>query len=143
MDSLQCERLELPKGGLGHLEPWMAYWAWEDSPLLQRAFPIQEAFWNHCEIFHAGTPQVQFALVDPKDGNLGGTILMETFDGQVGPALVAVHTWLAPHARGSLTLQRKLRKLALQECRDQGIRWLILTRQMPDGSNRTTYKEVT
>lgn len=129
---------------MGYFQEWMAHWAWEDSGLLQRAFPgSPEAFWDHCQVFHGTTPQTQLTLHNLVDGCVGGQVLMETFDGQVGPALVAVHTWLANHVRGSLEVQRTLRKMALQECRDQGIRWLILTRQMPDGSNRTTYKEVT
>lgn len=145
MDSLQCERLWLPNGGLGHFDEWMAKRAWAESPLLQKAHKSPQDFWELCTLFHAGNPQVQLSIHDEDSYGecVGGLALMETFDGQVGPALVAVHTWLHPNYRGSLTLQRTLRKMALQECRNQGCRWLILTRQMPDGSNRTTYKEVT
>lgn len=123
----------------------LAHWAWEDSPLLQAAHPSGDAFWVHSQRFHGSIPQVQFSLHDPKDPPedcVGGIVLTPTVDGQVGNCLVVIHNFLMGPYRGSLSLQRRLLRLALQECRDMGVRWLIITRQMPDGTQRITYKEV-
>lgn len=140
--NLQCKRIDLPQGGMGLFTEQLAFWSWEDSPLLQRAFPYGFDFWVHSQRYHSNLPQVQYALADSSGEPVGGIVLTPTVDGQVGPCLVVVHSYLMPHVRGSLTLQRKLRKLALMECRTQSVRWLIITRQMPDGTQRITYKEV-
>lgn len=143
VSNLVCNRLDLPQGGLGNFTEQLAFWAWEDSPLLQRAFPTGFDFWIHSQRFHSNLPQVQYSLHSEwSNGPVGGIVLSPTVDGQVGPCLVVVHSYLMPSYRGSLTLQRKLRKLALMECRTQSVRWLIITRQMPDGTQRITYKEV-
>jgi len=139
--NLICERLALPEGGTGLFTQRLAQAAWEDSKLLQTAWPEWFAFWRHSRRFHGAIPQVQFAVSEGQK-LVGGIVLTRTVDGQVGDCLVVIHNFLMEAHRGSVTLQRKLLRLALKECRDQGLRWLIITRQMPDGTQRITYKEV-
>lgn len=139
--SLRCERLALPEGGTGLFTQRLADCAWIDSPLLRRAWVSPMEFWQHSRQFHGAIPQVQFAVSEGQK-LVGGIVLTRTVDGQVGDCLVVIHNFLMELYRGSVTLQRKLLRLALKECRDQGLRWLIITRQMPDGTQRITYKEV-
>lgn len=139
--NLICERLALPEGGTGLFTWRLAIAAWEDSSLLQAAWDEPVDFWNHSRRFHGAIPQVQFAVSEGQK-LVGGIVLTRTVDGQVGDCLVVIHNFLMGPYRGSVTLQRRLLRLALKECADQGLRWLIITRQMPDGTQRITYKEV-
>lgn len=139
--NLICERLALPEGGTGLFTAQLAFAAWGDSKLLQAAWDSPLDFWKHSMKFHGSIPQVQFAVSDHQK-LAGGIVLTRTVDGQVGDCLVVIHNFLMGPYRGSAPLQRKLLRLALKECADQGLRWLIITRQMPDGTQRITYKEV-
>ncbi|MEI2606474.1 hypothetical protein V8O11_22150 [Erwinia aphidicola] len=106
--------------------------AWEESPLIQRAFPSKAAYWDYQVRFHTGCQQVQITLHTPDGKPVGGIVLCHVEDAQVGDALMALHTFILPEYRSVANLMA-LRKEARWVACNSGIRWIIYPRRTPEG----------
>lgn len=127
---LQLSRLSLPDGGLGFVEDYLVKAAWEGSPLIQRAFPSWESYWEHTKALHAETPQVHIGAFDMVC--VGGIAFAPSMDPQVGLCLMALHTFIHPDYR-STGLLKALRREAQKVAQEAGIRWLVYPRRVPEG----------
>lgn len=114
---------------------------WEDSKLCQTV-PFN-VWWKRQQIIMEDQ-HFKIIVRDSSSGeSVGGIVLLEGSDAQVGPALFCWHQYLDECYRNTPGLWRKVMRLAQEACRQSGIKWLIWShRDEASGRIFYTYKEV-
>lgn len=127
-----------PKGDWGNIPEDILYRGWLDSDL-SRSNPY--AVWrSYQQALVESTEHAQILLTD-NGCVVGGLMLVQTLDAQVGPALIAIHQFILPEYRAEFPYRKVLNeaKRIASEC---GSGFLIWTHRKPSGRIFYTYKEV-
>lgn len=135
---IQLQSTAHPKGDWGNIPESLLYKGWLDSDL-SRSNPYST--WRaYQQALIESTEHAQILLVE--NGNVvGGVILVQTLDAQVGPALIAIHQFILPEYR-EVFPYRKVIKEAMRIASGVGSQFLIWTHRKPSGRIYYTYKEV-
>lgn len=125
-------------GDWGHIPEELLYQGWLDSTLA-RSLPYA-AFRAHQQSIIESSEHAQILLYDGETP-VGGILLMQTMDAQVGPAVIALHQFILPEYRASFPYREVLRE-AQRIAKGVGSGFLIWTHRKPSGRIYHTYKEV-
>lgn len=120
----------IPKG--------LMYQGWMDSDLA-RSLPFG-TWWAYQQSMINSSEHAQ-VLIHVDDKCVGGVMLIETFDAQVGPAVIAIHQFILPEYREMFPYRKVIRE-AERVAREAGSKFLIWTHRKPSGRIYYTYKEV-
>ena len=114
---------------------------WADSKLCQTV-PFR-VWWERQEIVMEDV-HAKIIIRDESTGDsVGGVVLLEGSDAQVGPALFCWHQYLDTDYRNTPGLWRKVMRLAIEATRQSGLKWLVWShRDESSGRIFYTYKEV-
>lgn len=127
-----------PQGDWGGIPKPLMYQGWLDSEL-SRSLPFATWMAYQKEIIDAN----ERAVIGLWDGErmVGGIVLIQTMDAQVGPAVIALHQFILPEYRGRFPYRQVLTE-AIKVAKGVGSKYLIWTHRKPSGRIFHTYKEV-
>lgn len=132
---------EFPLGGTEGFPQELGLRGWQDSKLCQT---VPFATWWERQLEVMAHAHFKIIVKDePTGDSVGGIVLLEGSDAQVGPALFCWHQYLDEDYRNTPGLWRKVMRLAQEACRQSGLKWLIWShRDEASGRIFYTYKEV-
>ena len=125
-------------GDWGQITESLLYQGWLDSELA-RSLPYA-TFRAHQQALIESSEHAQILLLDGGKP-VGGIILMQTMDAQVGPAVIALHQFILEEYRAAFPYRKVLQE-AQRIAKGVGSRFLIWTHRKPSGRIYYTYKEV-
>lgn len=125
-------------GDWGMIEKGLMYQGWLDSEL-SRSLPFTTWFAYQQGLIDSQEHAQVLLHVDGKC--VGGVMLFETLDAQVGPAVIALHQFILPEYRAVFPYRKVIRE-AERVARECGSKFLIWTHRKPSGRIFYTYKEV-
>lgn len=112
---------------------------WEDSKLASAALPWDQ--WLGVQAILLAEPHTRVEVLNSLGEVVGGVILMETLDAQVGYATAALHQFLLPEYRHQISWRKVLRACELVAKETHS--YLIWShRKEESGRIFYTYKEV-
>lgn len=128
----------LPAGDWGMIHKDLMYQGWLDSDLA-RSLPF--GTWYSYQESMVNSHEHAQVLIHVDDKCVGGVMLFETLDAQVGPAVIALHQFILPEYRAVFPYRKVIRE-AERVARECGSKFLIWTHRKPSGRIYYTYKEV-
>ena len=128
-----------PEGGQSGFSMHTGLDGWCDSALASK-MPFED-WWKVQTAVMAGDHSK--VIIEAPHRDVGGILLVQSVDAQVGECLVAFHQFLHKDYRGASGLWRRVLRLAEQATRDRGLKWLVWThRDEAAGRIYLTHKEV-